>query len=105
MGNIWTRLSQEAAKHGGPDGLRTFYQQAGKLQGHLQGQRQGIWIGGAAVGAVWLGFEVKSAVETIRAQRVNLPAKGKPTYAASGTEEEASKENKPDADAQEDPHG
>ncbi|MEN8651650.1 hypothetical protein ABCR94_13730 [Streptomyces sp. 21So2-11] len=25
MGNAWTRLTQEAGEHGGPDALRAFY--------------------------------------------------------------------------------
>ena len=106
MGNVWTRLSQEAAKHGGPEGLRAFYHQAGRLQGHLQGQLQGIKIGGAAVGAVWLAFEVTSVAKTIKARRVAKPAQGEPQDAASSPEEDASAEKtSPDEDVPENPHG
>jgi hypothetical protein len=33
MANDWTRLLQETSKHGGPDALRAFYQNRGKLEG------------------------------------------------------------------------
>ena len=33
MANDWTRLLQEASRHGGPDAMRDFYSNRGKLQG------------------------------------------------------------------------
>jgi hypothetical protein len=33
MANDWTRLLQETSKRGGPDGLKAFYENRGKLEG------------------------------------------------------------------------
>lgn len=76
--------------------MRAFYTQSGHLRG--------IVIGGAAVGTVWIATEVNSVAKTIKARRVTQPAQRKPRDTASGSEE-ASRENKPCADAQEDQHG
>lgn len=94
MGNIWTRLSQEAAKHGGPDGLKAFYAQSGRLQG--------IVIGGAAVGAVWFATEVTSVAKAIKARGITHTDQRKPGDTVSGSDKGSSREKKPAEDAQED---
>ena len=56
MGNSWTRLVQEAAKHGGPNGLRQHYANLGANAAHGNGRLSGFFIGtgtllaGAAMG-------------------------------------------------------
>lgn len=61
MGNDWTRLLQEASRHGGPAALKYALKQSGQVQG--------ILIGGFAVGAVWVGMEIKSTRDQIRERR------------------------------------
>ncbi|QOD05735.1 hypothetical protein [Pseudarthrobacter sp. BIM B-2242] len=61
MGNDWTRLLQEAARNGGPTALKEGLK--------LAGVKQGILIGGAAVGALWVSSEIKSTRDQIRERR------------------------------------
>lgn len=66
MGNDWTRLLQEAGRNGGPTALKQGLEQAG--------MKKGIMIGGFAVGALWVGAEIKNTAEQIRARRLEKAA-------------------------------
>lgn len=97
MGNDWTRLLQEAARNGGPTALKEGLK--------LDGMKQGILIGGLAVGAAWVGTEIKSTADQIRERR-----REKAASAAAGNNsvvvlDGADMAGDPEAETQEKPHG
>lgn len=97
MGNVWTRLSQEAARAGGPQAFKESLKQSGQVQG--------ILIGGLAVGVMWVGTEIKSTADQIRERR-----REKAAAAAAGNNsvvvvEDADSSGGPEAQTPETPRG
>lgn len=64
MANDWTRLLQETSRRGGPDGLKGFYENRGKLEG----------AGAMLLLAAGVGLLVKAVRSFAQAKAVDVPA-------------------------------
>ena len=64
MGNSWTRLVQEAAKHGGPNGLRQHYANLGANATRGNGRLSGFFIGtGTLLAGATMGWAADKVID------------------------------------------
>lgn len=67
MGNSWTRLVQEAARYGGPNGLRQHYANAGAKAAMTSGRTGAFMLrAGTLVGGIAMGMMADKAFEMLK---------------------------------------
>lgn len=77
MGNSWTRLVQEAAKHGGPNELRQHYANAGARAGAANGRLGGFVLGFAVpLAGAGIGWAANKTVELVIDRRKASAGRG-----------------------------